>query len=214
MLTVVGLGNPGQAYKKTKHNAGFMLLDGIVEGRFIKKAKFSRSGLGIIKNFFGSRGKFRKIAGPFVKIEGVLSGKQFILVKPTTYMNESGKAFSSLITRGIVKNISELLVVVDDVDLVIGRIRLREKGSAGGHNGLKSIINHLGTNEFSRLRIGVGPRPDGSEIVNYVLDTFHHEEYELFEESLRNASEVVEAWISGGYDRAYTIISMIKTNKI
>ena len=213
MLTVVGLGNPGQAYKKTKHNAGFMLLDGIVEGRFIKKAKFSRSGLGIIKNFFGSRGKFRKTTGPFVNIEGVLSGKQFILVKPTTYMNESGKAFSSLITRGIVKNISELLVVVDDVDLVIGRIRLREKGSAGGHNGLKSIINHLGTNEFSRLRIGVGPRPDGSEIVNYVLNTFHHEEYELFEESLRNASEVVEAWISGGYDRAYTIISMIKTNK-
>ena len=200
MLTVVGLGNPGQAYKKTKHNAGFMLLDGIVEGRFIKSAKFSRSGLGIIKSFFGSRGKFRKTTGPFVKIEGELSGKHF-------------KAFSSLITRGIVKNLSELFVVVDDVDLVVGRIRLREKGSAGGHNGLKSIINHLGTNEFSRLRIGVGPRPEGSEMVNYVLDTFHHEEFELFEESLSNASEVVEAWISGGYDRAYNIISMVKTNK-
>ncbi len=213
MLTVVGLGNLGQAYKKTKHNAGFMLLDGIVEGRFIKSAKFSRSGLGIIKSFFGSRGKFRKTTGPFIKIEGELSGKHFVLVKPTTYMNESGKAFSSLITRGIVKNLSELLVVVDDVDLVVGRIRLREKGSAGGHNGLKSIISHLGTNEFSRLRIGVGPRPEGSEMVNYVLDTFHHEEFELFGESLSNASEVVEAWISGGYDRAYNIISIVKTVK-
>ncbi|MFC1561337.1 aminoacyl-tRNA hydrolase, partial [Candidatus Latescibacterota bacterium] len=89
----------------------------------------------------------------------------------------------------------------------------RNKGSAGGHNGLKSIIDHLGTNEFSRLRIGVGPRPEESEMVNYVLDTFRPEEFELFEKALCDASEVVEAWISGGYDRAYTIISMIKTNK-
>ena len=77
-------------------------------------------------------------------------------------MNESGKAFASLKTRGVIKDLSEVLVVVDDVDLPTGTIRLRDKGSAGGHNGLKSIISHLGTNEFPRLRIGVGPRPDGS----------------------------------------------------
>jgi len=212
LLTVVGLGNPGQAYKKTRHNAGFTLLDGIVDGRFIKSAKFSQSRLGIIKSFFGTRGKFEKTAGPFVKIEGELSGKHFVFVKPTTYINESGKAFSSLVTRGIIKNLSELLVVVDDVDLAIGSIRLRKKGSAGGHNGLKSIINHLGSDEFSRLRIGVGPRPEGSEMVNYVLSTFLPEEFELFEKALSDASGVVEEWVIGGYDNARNITNNLNYN--
>ena len=206
MLTVVGLGNPGRAYKKTKHNAGFMLLDGIVDGRFIKSAKFTQSGLDFITRFFTSRRKFERTAGPFVKIEGELSGKQFVLVKPTTYMNESGKAFSSLITKGVVKNLSEFLVVVDDVDCMLGSFRLRKKGSAGGHNGLKSIISHLGTNEFSRLKVGVGPRPKGSEMTNYVLGTFLPEEFELFEKTLGNASEVVAAWIQDGYESAHNII--------
>ena len=213
MLTVIGMGNPGPAYSKSRHNAGFMLLDGILECRFIKGAIFKRSGLDALRNFFGSRSKLKKTSGPFKKIEGEISGKRFLLVKPTTYMNESGKALASLITRGIIKDHSELLVVVDDVDLDLGSIRLREKGSAGGHNGLKSIITHLGTNEFARLRIGVGPRPGGSEIVNYVLSSFSPEEWELLEKSLSEASEVVEGWITGGYESAQNIISRINTNK-
>ena len=213
MLTIVGLGNPGSAYKKTRHNAGFMLLDGIVEGRFIGGAVFQKSGLDIVRNFFGSRNKFKKTPGPFVAINGELSGKRFLLVKPTTFMNESGKAVASFITRGIVKDHSEFLVVVDDVDLDVGSIRLREKGSTGGHNGLKSIINNLGTNEFLRLRIGVGPRPDGSEMIDYVLSSLRPEERELFEESLSKASEVIEAWITDGYESAQNKISRLDTGK-
>ena len=212
MLTVVGMGNPGPAYSKTRHNAGFMLLDGILEGRFSKKAVFKKSGLDSLRTLFGSGSKLKKTSGPFNKIEGEISGKRFTLVKPTTYMNESGKALASLITRGIIKNHSELLVIVDDVDLDLGLIRLREKGSAGGHNGLKSVITHLGTNEFARLRIGVGPRPGGSEMVNYVLSSFRPEEWELLEKSLSQASEVVEGWITGGYESAQNTMSRIDTN--
>jgi peptidyl-tRNA hydrolase, PTH1 family len=207
LLTVVGLGNPGQKYKKTKHNTGFMLLDGIIDGRFMSSAQFNQSGLAGFKSIFGIKGKFKKTTGPFVKIEGSLYSKRFLLIKPTTFMNESGKAFASLKTRGLIKDFSELLVVVDDVDLTTGTIRLRDKGSAGGHNGLKSIINHLGTNEFPRLRIGVGPRPDGREMVDYVLGSFHPDEFDALEESLKDASEVVEGWISGGYKEAQNIIS-------
>jgi len=213
LLTVVGMGNPGPAYSKTRHNAGFMLLDGIVEGRFIEGAVFKKSGLDSLKTFFGSRSKFKKTSGPFTNLECELSGNRFLLVKPTTYMNESGKAIASLVTRGIIKDYSELLVIVDDVDLDLGSIRLRPKGSAGGHNGLRSIITHIGTNEFARLKIGVGPRPEGSEMVCYVLSSFIQEEWELLEKSLSQASEVVENWITGGYENPQNIISRINTNK-
>ena len=148
----------------------------------------------------------------------VLLVKQFALlvrplVKTTTFMNESGKAVTSLKTRGIIKDHSEFLVVVDDVDLDVGSIRLREKGSAGGHNGLKSIINNLGTDKFLRLRIGVGPRPDGSEIIDYVLSSFRPDESELFEESLLKASGIIEAWITGGYVSAQNKVSRIDAGK-
>jgi len=206
LLTIVGLGNPGKAYEKTRHNAGFMLLDGILESRFVEEVIFHQTGLDNIKSFFGTRRKFKKTSGLFESVAGELSGKRVFLVKPTTYMNESGRAFVSLKTRGIIKDISEALIVVDDVDLDLGTIRLRQSGSAGGHNGLKSIINHLGTNEFSRLRIGVGPRPSGSEMVNYVLSAFRPEEYEIFEKSLYTAAKVVEAWIKGGFSDAQNVL--------
>lgn len=212
MLTVFGLGNPGPAYKKTRHNVGFMLLDGIFDGRYIQKATFHQSGLGIFKSFSDSGRKFRRNNGLFVNVVGEISGKRFLFVKPTTFMNESGKAIASLVTRGILKNLAELLVVVDDVDLITGSLRLREKGSAGGHNGLKSIIKHLGSSEFPRLRIGVGPRPGGEEIVEYVLGTFRPEEFEPLEKSLNNASGIVEAWIDGGFESANVLLSQINSN--
>jgi len=206
LLTIIGLGNPGKTYEKTRHNAGFILLDGIMEGRFIEELKFHQTGLDNIKSFFGTRRKFKKTSGPFKSIAGELSGKRVLFVKPTTYMNESGRAFVSLKTRGIIKDISEVLVVVDDVDFDLGTIKLRQSGSAGGHNGLKSIINHLGTNKFLRLRIGVGPRPNGSEMVDYVLSAFRPEEYEIFEKSLHTAAKVVEAWIKGGFAGAQNVL--------
>lgn len=214
MLTVVGLGNPGAAYRKTRHNAGFMLLDEIHDGRLMRGAIFHSSGSGISKKKTDSKRKFKNLSGPavYVASEGELSGKKFLLVKPTTFMNESGKAFASLVTRGNIKDLSELLVIVDDVDLEIGTVRLREKGSAGGHNGLRSVIDHLGTTEFMRLKIGVGPRPEGSEMIDYVLGTFRPEEFERYEQSLQDASNVVEAWITGGYENANIAVSLLKSN--
>ncbi len=213
MLTIVGLGNPGTAYKKTRHNAGFIFLDGILESRFIEDAVFHKTGIDSIRSFFGTGRKFKKTSGPYLKIEGELSGKHFLLVKPTTYMNESGKAFASLKTRGIIKDLSEVLVVVDDAGLNVGAIKLRQSGSAGGHNGLKSIISHLGTSEFPRLRIGVGPRPNGSEMVDYVLSTFLPEEFQIFKKSLYTASKVVEEWIKSGFTIASNVLSIEKTSR-
>ena len=213
MLTIVGLGNPGAAYRKTRHNAGFMLLDEIREGRLMSEATFPTAGFGIFRKKTNAFNKFKNVSGSTVYVanEGELSGKRFQLVKPATFMNESGKAFASLITKGIIKDLSDLIVIVDDVDLAVGSLRLREKGSAGGHNGLRSIIKHLGTIEFTRLRIGVGPRPEGNEMIDYVLGTFRPEEYEPFKRSLKDASLVVQAWITGGYEKANNAVSQIKS---
>jgi peptidyl-tRNA hydrolase, PTH1 family len=202
LLAVVGLGNPGAAYKKSRHNAGFMLLDGIAGGAFIENISFHRSGCRRIRRLFGHKGVFEKKSGPFESGEGEIEGKQFLLVKPTTFMNESGKVFSYMSRRGIVKELSELLVVVDDINLDVGRLRLREKGSAGGHKGLKNIINHLGTDEFARLRLGIGPKPNGEDLKKYVLSSFNHDEREILEKSLIGAATIVEAWLTGGFENA------------
>jgi len=192
VLTVVGLGNPGDAYRNTRHNAGFMVLDRMVEA----------GGSGVVYRGSGSKRGFARSKGPYISLEGELSGVPFLLVKPTAFMNESGKAVASLVTRGMFHDPGELLVVVDDVDLEIGRLRIREKGSAGGHNGLKSIIGALGTGEFARLRVGTGPRPGGAEMVEYVLGSFRPGEYEALQNSVNRASQCVEAWLSGGIERA------------
>lgn len=207
MLTVVGLGNPGAAYRNTRHNAGFMVLDGMAEGRYGERISLRQSGMEAIRTAFGIGERFRKATGPFLKLEGEWEGRTFLMVKPSTFMNESGKAVTSLKTRGLIKDISELLVVTDDVDLELGKLRFREKGSAGGHNGMKSIIQALGTQEFARLRIGVGPRPGGQDMVEYVLGSFRPEEHEPLEKSLHIAAQVIEAWIAGGMSGAQTALS-------
>ena len=211
MLAVVGLGNPGAAYRNSRHNAGFILLDGMVEGRFGQRIVFRQSAADSVKSFFGLRRSFKKSAGRFTRIEGEVEGKKVLLVKPNTFMNESGKALTSLCTKGVVRELSEMLVVVDDVDLEIGWLRLRAKGSAGGHNGLKSIIDSLGTDEFARLRIGVGPRPPGSDMVEYVLGTFRPEEWEGFVKSLEIAAAVVETWVSGGFEKAHSALQRLQS---
>ena len=203
MLAVVGLGNPGTAYKNSRHNTGFMLVDGIADGYYLRDVIFHQHDRSVVRRFFGLRTKFRKTSTLYLDVEGEVDWKRFLLVKPTTFMNESGRAIAKLLNRGKVRDISEVLVVVDDVDLETGSIRLRTSGSAGGHKGLKSIINHLGTGEFSRLRIGIGPRPNGSDLIEYVLGTFRPEEREILERSLIKASNVVKAWITKGLEEAY-----------
>ncbi|MBN1290474.1 MAG: aminoacyl-tRNA hydrolase [Candidatus Latescibacteria bacterium] len=207
MLTVVGLGNPGSSYAKTRHNIGFMLLDNILQDGILDKFSYSDKNPDSLPWIFDSKAKFKKSSGSFFITEGMLGTIKFCLVKPTTFMNESGRVITSLKSRGIFSELPEILVVVDDVDLDIGRIRLRQKGSAGGHNGLKSIIRHLGTDEFSRLRIGVGPRPGGDEMVDHVLGTFTHEEFKIIKSSLYKSAQVVRAWIANGYGEALNVLS-------
>lgn len=206
MLTIVGLGNPGAAYRKSRHNTGFMLVDGIAEGRFLSNVRFHRSDINILRRLFERNRAFKKKSTPYVIHEGELFGKRFCLVKPLTFMNESGKALVHIKRRGIIKNLEELIVIVDDVDLEIGRIRLRARGSAGGHNGLKSIISSLGTKEFARLRVGIGPRPNGEQLLHYVLGTFSSEEKNKLEKSFCVAATLVEAWITGGFENAQNIM--------
>jgi peptidyl-tRNA hydrolase, PTH1 family len=211
LLTLVGLGNPGAAYRNTRHNAGFMLLDGIIEGKYGHDFIFRRSKVEILKNYFGMRPSFQKSSRTYTSIEGEIDRKKVLFVKPKTFMNESGRALTSLRTQGAIQDLSELLVVVDDVDLEIGKLRIRLKGSAGGHNGLKSIISSLGSDEFARLRIGVGPRPAGSDMVDYVLGSFRPEEWESFSKSLEIAAGVVETWVKEGFEKSQTELQRMQS---
>ncbi|MGC6768076.1 aminoacyl-tRNA hydrolase [Enterococcus sp. LJL128] len=150
MKMIVGLGNPGSKYQETKHNVGFITVDEIA----------SRYNAVFKKNQFEA-----DIAEFFIGTEKIM------LVKPLTFMNESGRSVGPLMTYFGIEN-QELIVIYDDLDLEIGKIRLREKGGPGGHNGMKSLIAHLGTNEFSRIKIGIG-RPQGNEtVVQHVLSKF------------------------------------------
>lgn len=172
MKMIVGLGNPGRKYEHTKHNVGFMVLDQLAQEN---SASFK-------KNTFEA-----EVADYFV------NGEKILLVKPQTFMNESGRAVGPLMTYyGIY--LEELVVVSDDLDLALGKIRLRQKGSAGGHNGLKSIISHLGTQEFNRIKIGIG-RPQGKTVVNHVLSDFNKEETEIVQAAVGRAKDAVEDFL-------------------
>lgn len=162
MKMIVGLGNPGKKYEKTKHNVGFMVVDKLARAH---NATFQ-------KNPFEA-----EVATFF------LNGEKIVLVKPLTYMNESGRSVGPLMTYlGIYPE--ELVVIYDDLDLALGKIRLRQKGSAGGHNGMKSLIAHLGTQEFYRIKIGIDRPRKGQSVVQHVLSPFSKEEMPHIEDSL------------------------------
>ena len=153
---VVGLGNPGSKYHETRHNVGFMAID------------LMAKELGLT---FSEEKTFKaEVASTF------LNGEKVYFVKPTTFMNESGKAVHALLTYyGL--DIEDLLIIYDDLDMEVGKIRLRAKGSAGGHNGIKSIIQHIGTQTFNRVKIGIGRPKNGMSVVNHVLSTFDKDDY-------------------------------------
>lgn len=175
MKMIVGLGNPGTKYQYTKHNIGFMVVDQIAREH---QATFK-------KNTFEA-----EVA------EFFHNGEKILLVKPQTFMNESGRAVGPLMTYfGIYPE--ELVVIYDDLDLAVGKIRLRQKGSAGGHNGIKSIISHLNTNVFDRIKVGIG-RPEGKKtVVQHVLSPFSKENQPLIEESIFQSVKAVEYLIEG-----------------
>ena len=196
MLVIVGLGNPGARYRNTRHNAGFMVLDRLVGGEGLPDIRFGRGREGFLRADDGKSGSGRSRL--LLELEGEIGNIDFVLVKPLTFMNESGRAITSLITRGVVKDLSEMLVITDDTNLDIGRARYRDKGSAGGHNGLSSIISALGTGEFPRIRIGIGPRPSGDELVEFVLGEFTPDERTALRPAIDTSARAAAAWVDQG----------------
>jgi PTH1 family peptidyl-tRNA hydrolase len=176
-MLIVGLGNPGSDYAKTRHNLGFMLIDKLAseEGITVKRREC---------NALVGQGE----------IEGVLTR----LAKPQTFMNLSGHAASCLLAKTEMNPTKELVVISDDLALPLGKIRIRERGSAGGHNGLKSIIAEVGTDEFIRLRIGIQPDHPISDAKRFVLDQFSSTERPLVEETIAKSVQAVRTIIRDG----------------
>ncbi len=152
---IVGLGNPGSKYEKTKHNIGFMAIDNIVKNLDI--------------TFTDDKNFKAQIGSTFINHEKVY------FVKPTTFMNNSGIAVKALLTYYNI-DITDLIVIYDDLDMEVSKLRLRSKGSAGGHNGIKSIIAHIGTQEFNRIKVGIGRPLKGMTVINHVMGQFNTED--------------------------------------
>lgn len=181
MKIIVGLGNPGPQYARTRHNVGFMAVERLAQ----------RHGLS------GAKAKFH--AGV---LEGPIAGEKCLLMQPTTYMNRSGTAVAEAV--GFYKlPLDDLLVVVDDVALPCGALRLRKSGSAGGHNGLTHIEQALGSRDYPRLRIGIDP-PGRIPQVDYVLGRFTPDQVDAIDRALDSACDVVESWIGEGIDKTMT----------
>jgi peptidyl-tRNA hydrolase, PTH1 family len=178
----VGLGNPGPEYHDTRHNAGFRLADRLVD----------RWQLGPFR-----QGDRNRVA------QGSWQGRPVVVLKPQTYMNRSGAAIAPLRDQPEFDPSQHLLVLVDDVALPVGRFRLRGAGSAGGHNGLKSVEGTLQRQDYARLRIGVGPAPpDLDDLADFVLDQFTPDEAETIGQLLDPMSEAVECWLEHGIEKA------------
>ena len=178
---VVGLGNPGDKYENTRHNVGFLVVD-----------ELARRG-----NF-----AIRKVKHKALTETAVIGGQGVLVMKPTTYMNLSGEAAGDA-ARFYKVPAQRVLVISDDTDLPLGKLRIRKGGSAGGHNGLKSLIQHLGTDQFPRLKVGVGgkPHPD-YDMADWVLGQLKGEDKKTMDEAVKRAADAVECLLRDGPDRA------------
>lgn len=186
MKWIVGLGNPGPTYEKTRHNVGFMALDALAE----------RHGM-----------KFNQHKCKSVIAEGMIAGHKTVLIKPMTYMNLSGEAVRAYMDYYKV-SLDDMIVVYDDLDTVVGKIRLRYQGSAGGHNGIKSIIQHTGTQSFNRVRMGISRPEPGYAIVDYVLGTFPRKEREQVQNMVEETCDALEFCLDHTFEQ-----TMAKFNK-
>jgi PTH1 family peptidyl-tRNA hydrolase len=182
MYIIVGLGNPGRKYENTRHNAGFEVIDVLAE-------KF---------DIPVTEKKHKALIG-----KGQIEGQSVILVKPQTFMNLSGESVSDVLHFYKLDAEEDLIVISDDVSLEVGRLRVRSKGSAGGHNGLKNIIAHCGTEAFSRVRVGVG-KPTG-DMISYVLGHFPTEEQELLEKTYEKAAQAVVCIMTADVEQAMNL---------
>lgn len=181
MYIIVGLGNPGKQYENTRHNIGFDVIETLAE----------LDHVAVLEK------KHKAIIG-----KGFVSGQKCVLAKPQTFMNLSGESVRQLLDYYKVDETAELIVISDDVSLEVGQIRIRKKGSAGGHNGLKSIIAHLGHDSFVRIKMGVGEKPPGYDLADYVLGHFTSQERKVMDEAARRAAEAIRVIIAQGPDAA------------
>jgi len=191
LLLIVGLGNPGPRYVWTRHNIGWLFVDWLVEET---KAKLRTNGASYM------------LWGPVA-----INGRDVAMMKPTTYMNRSGSALKDL-PEGFIRDASEVLVVYDDVAIPFGRMRLRKKGSAGGHNGMLSILAALGTLEVPRLRIGIGSDTEHLELSEFVLSEFTEEEKEKLPMLFDKGIEVINCVVNGDWDKGMQMANSFALN--
>lgn len=181
MFIIAGLGNPTREYEGTRHNVGFDVIDRLA-------ARY---------NIDVDVKKHRALIG-----KGMIAGQKVILAKPQTYMNLSGESIRSILDYYKVDPETELIVIYDDISLEPGKIRIRKKGSAGGHNGIKNIIAQLGTQNFQRVKVGVGEKPKGWDLADYVLGHFSKEDRGLVDDALKRVAGAVELMVRGEVDQA------------
>ena len=181
MYLIVGLGNPGRQYEATRHNMGFDVIDKLVE-----EYNVPQSGV-----------KFNAMYG-----KGRIEGQPVILMKPLSYMNLSGGPVRDMANYFKIDPETEMIVIYHDIDLEPGQLRIRKKGSAGGHNGIKHIIQQLGTQTFVRIKVGVGAKPKGWDLADHVLGRFSTEDRKLVDEAIAKAAKAVDIIISQGTDAA------------
>lgn len=181
MYLIVGLGNPTSQYENTRHNVGFDAVDYLAR----------ENGISITTK------KHQALIG-----KGIIAGHKTLLSKPQTFMNLSGDSIWRIVDYYNLDIASQLLVIYDDISLDVGRLRIRAKGSAGGHNGIKSIINCLGTQEFCRIKIGVGEKPNRMDLADYVLGHFSKEERSCIDKALERAAKAAELIACGEINQA------------
>lgn len=189
MYIIVGLGNFGKEYNNTRHNIGFDVIDKLAE----------QENITVLEK------KHRAVIG-----KGIVAGQKCILAKPLTYMNLSGECVRELLDYYKVDETSELIVISDDVSLDVGQLRIRKKGSAGGHNGLKNIIAHLGHDSFIRIKMGVGEKPQNWDLADYVLGRFSAPEREVMDEAAERAADAVRTIILQDADVAMNLFNSTK----
>jgi PTH1 family peptidyl-tRNA hydrolase len=181
MFLIVGLGNPDRRYEKTRHNVGFDAVDALA-GRY---------GISIKDK------KHKALCGT-----GVIEGTKVLIAKPQTYMNLSGESVADIINFYKIDPEEEMLVIFDDISLAPGNIRVRKKGSAGGHNGIKSIISCIGTQNFMRIKVGVGEKPSGWDLADHVLSRFPDDDRVEVEKAIKDAGEAAVLMMQGETDKA------------
>jgi len=179
MKVIVGLGNPGSEYRDTRHNVGFMVIDLLSTELKARSVRVKQ------------RAAVKK---------ALWAGEEVLLVKPLTYMNLSGEAVAPLLRTNRLAA-ADLIVIYDDLDLALGRVRIRTQGSSGGHRGMKSLIAQLGSSEFPRIRLGIS-HPGAEEVIDHVLSPFTRSEMELLTPALQKAKEAAKVWVSDGIEKA------------